>query len=57
MSKVEKQKHAKVINGLSKPYNITLINVLKSVNKEPTPEKAEELLSMAEDLEGVHIDK
>ena len=58
MSKVDKRKHAKVIDGLSKPYNSTLINVLKSVKEEPTPDKAEELLSMAEDLEGVqHLDK
>jgi hypothetical protein len=57
MSKVEKQKHAKIIDGLSKPYNSMLINVLKSVNEELTPEKAKELLSMAEDLEGVHLDK
>ena len=46
-----------VIDGLSSPYNSTLINALKSVKREPTPEKAKELLSMAEDLEGVHIDK
>jgi hypothetical protein len=51
MSKVEKQKHTKVIDDLSKPYNSTLINVLKSMKEESTPEKAEELLSMAEDLE------
>ena len=57
MSEVEKQKHVKVIDGLSKPYNSTLINVLKSAKEEPTPEKAKELLSMAEDLEGVHLDK
>jgi hypothetical protein len=31
--------------------------VLKSVKEEPTPEKAEELLSMVEDLEGVHLEK
>jgi hypothetical protein len=57
MSELDKRKHAKVIDGLSKPYNSTLINVLKSVKEEPTPDKAEELLSMAEDLEGVHLDK
>jgi hypothetical protein len=57
MSEVEKQKHAKIINGLSKPYNSTIINVLKYVIEEPTLEKAEELVSMAEDLEGVHLDK
>jgi hypothetical protein len=54
---VDKRKHAKVIDGLSKPYNSTLINVLKSVKEEPTPDKAEELLIMAEDLESVHLDK
>jgi hypothetical protein len=57
MSEVERQKHAKVINSLSKPCNITLINVIKYVTEELTPEKAKELLSMAEDLEVVHIDK
>jgi hypothetical protein len=57
MSDVDKRKHAKVIDGLSKPYNSTLINVLKSVKEEPTPDKAEELLIMAEDLESVHLDK
>jgi hypothetical protein len=35
----------------------TLINVLKSVKEEPTLDKAEELLIMAEDLESVHLDK
>jgi hypothetical protein len=53
MSDVDKRKHAKVIDGLSKPYNSTLINVLKSVKEEPTPDKAEELLIMAEDLESI----
>jgi hypothetical protein len=57
MSDDDKRKHAKVIDGLSRPYNNTLLNVLKSVKEEPTPEKAEELLSMAEDLEGVHLGK
>ena len=57
MSNMDKRKHAKVIDGLSKPYNSTLINVLKSAKEEPTPDKAEELLSVAEDLEGVHLDK
>ena len=57
MSDDDKSKHAKVIDGLSRPYNNTLLNVLKSVKEEPTPEKAEELLSMAEDLEGVHLGK
>jgi hypothetical protein len=41
MSKVEKQKHARVINGLSKPYNSTLINMLKSVKGGPTPEESQ----------------
>jgi hypothetical protein len=45
MSGVDKRKHAKVINGLSKPYNSTLLNVLKSVKEEITPDKTEELLS------------
>ena len=57
MSDVDKRKHAKVIDGLSKPYNSTLINVLKSVKEEPMPDKAEELLIMAEDLESVLLDK
>jgi hypothetical protein len=57
MSNNEKRKHAKVIDGLSKPYNTTLINVLKSVEEEATPEKAEELLSIMEDMEGVQFDK
>jgi hypothetical protein len=57
MFEVEKQKHAKAINCLFMPYNSTIINVLKSVKAEPTPEKAKELLSIAEDLEGVHLDK
>jgi hypothetical protein len=57
MSDDDKRKHAKVIDGLSRPYNNTLLNVLKWVKEEPTPEKAEELLSMAEDLEGVHLGK
>ena len=57
MSDVDKRKHAKVIDGLSKPYNSTLINVLKSVMEEPMPDKAEELLIMVEDLESVHLDK
>ncbi len=57
MSNNEKCKHAKVIDGLSKPYNTTLINVLKSVEKEATPEKAKELLSTMEDMEGVQFDK
>ncbi len=38
-------------------YNNTLINVLKSVKEEPTPDKAEELLIMVEDHESVHLDK
>ncbi len=57
MSDDDKRKHAKEIDGLSRPYNNTLLNVLKSVEEEPTPEKAEELLSMAEDLEGVYLGK
>ena len=57
MSDVDKCKHAKVINGMSKPYNSTLISVLKSLKEEPTLDKAKELLSMAEDLDGVHLDK
>lgn len=57
MSNNEKRKHAKVIDGLSKPYNTTLINVLKSVEEEATPEKAKELLSIMEDMEGVQFDK
>jgi hypothetical protein len=57
MSDVDKRKHAKVINGLSKPYNSTPTNVLKYVKEEPTPDKAEELLIMVEDLESVHLDK
>ena len=57
MSNVDTRKHAEVIDGLSKPYNRTLINVLKSVKEEPTPDKAKELFIMAEDLESVHLDK
>ena len=57
VSIMDKRKHTKVINGLSKPYNSTLINVLKSLKEEPTPDNAEELLSMAQDLESFHIDK
>jgi hypothetical protein len=57
MSNDEKRKHAKVIDGLSKPYNTALINVLKSVEEEATPEKAKELLSIMEDMEGVQFDK
>ena len=38
-------------------YNSTLMNVLKSAKEEPTPDKAEELLIMVEDLESVHLDK
>ena len=57
MSDIEKCKHAKVINSLSKPYNTTLINVLKSVKEESTPEKAEELLSIMDDMDGVQFDK
>jgi hypothetical protein len=57
MSNDEKRKHAKVIDGLSKPYNTTLINVLTSVKEEATLEKAEELLSIMEDMEGVQFDK
>ena len=57
MSRDEKRKHAKVIDGLSKPYNTTLINVLKSVEEEATPEKADELLSIMEDMDGVQFDK
>ena len=55
-SNVDKRKHTKVIDGLSKPYNSTLITVLKSVKEEPTPDKAEELLIMVEDLGSVHLD-
>ena len=55
-SNVDKRKHTKVIDGLSKPYNSTLITVLKSVKEEPTPDKAEELLIMMEDLGSVHLD-
>jgi hypothetical protein len=57
MFEVEKRNHTKVISGLTNPFISTLINKLKSVKEEPTPEKAEELLSMAEDLEGVNLDK
>ena len=57
MSNDEKRKHAKVIDGLSKPYNTTLIKVLKSVDEEATPEKADELLSIMEDMDGVQFDK
>ena len=57
MSDLDKHKHAKVIDSLSKPYNSTLINVQKSVKEEPTPDKAKELLSTVKDLEGVHLDK
>ncbi len=46
MSNDENRKHAKVIDGLSKPYNTTLIDVLKSVEEEATPEKAKELLAL-----------
>ena len=53
MYKDDKCKHAKVIDGLTKPYNTTLINVLKSGKEEANPEKAEELLSTVEDMEGV----
>ncbi len=42
MSEVDKRKHAKVIDGLSRPYNSTLISVLISGEEEPTPAKAEE---------------
>jgi hypothetical protein len=56
-SNVDKCKHAKVIDGLSKPYNSTQITVLKSVKEEPTPDKADELLIIMEDLESVHLDK
>ena len=44
MSDVDKGKHAKVIDidGLSKPYNSTLINILESVKEETTPDKADE---------------
>jgi hypothetical protein len=57
MSADEKRKHAKVIDGLSKPYNTTLINVLKSAKEEATPEKAEELLSIMKYIECVQFDK
>ena len=57
MSRDEKRKHAKVIDGLSKPYNTTLINVLKSVEEEAPPEKADEILSIIEDMDGVQFDK
>ena len=57
VSVMDKRKHTKVINGLSKPCNSTLINVLKSLKEEPTPDNAENLLSMAQDLESFHIDK
>ncbi len=57
MSNMDKHKHAKVIDGLSKPYNSTPTNVLKYVKEEPTPDKAEELLIMGKDLESVHLDK
>jgi len=52
MSGVDKRKHAKVINGLSKPYNSTLLNVLKSVKEEITPDKTEELLSRSRSCGG-----
>ena len=57
MSRDEKRKHAKVIDGLSKPYNTTLINILKSVKEEATLEKADELLSIMENMEGVQFEK
>jgi hypothetical protein len=57
MSRDEKRKHAKVIDGLSEPYNTTLINVLKSVEEDATPKKANELLSIMEDMDGVKFDK
>jgi len=57
MSRDEKRKHAKVIDGLSKPYNNTLINVLKSVEEEATLEKADELLTIMENMDGVQFDK
>ncbi len=57
MSDDDKHKHAKAIDGHSRPCNNTLITMLKSLMEEPTPDKAKELLSMAEDLEGVQFDK
>jgi hypothetical protein len=58
MSDMDKRKHAtKVINGMLKPYKSTLIKVLKSVKEEPMLDKADELLSMAKYLEGMHLDK
>ena len=38
-------------------YNSTLIKVQKSVKEEPMLDKADELLSMAKYLEGMHLDK
>jgi hypothetical protein len=50
MSDIDKRKHAKVIDGLSRPYNNTLINVLKSVEEEPPQIKPRNCLALREIL-------
>ena len=52
MSKEERKRHATVLNGLSsRPKNQTYVKELNEINDLPTPERAEELLALAEDME------
>ena len=52
MSKEERKCHATVLNGLSsRPKNQTHVKELNEINDLLTPERAEELLALAEDME------
>ena len=51
MSKKERKRHTKVVDALSRPRNNTFVNELKGVKDLPSPDRAQELMEFAEDME------
>ena len=51
MSKRERKRHVTVIDALSRPRNTTYVNELDGIADRPTPERAQEMMDFAEDME------
>jgi len=51
MSKAERKRAARVYTQLSRPHNATLLNELHDTKDMDTPERMENLLEFAEDME------
>ena len=58
MSEAERRRHATVITGLSRgTRNSALMNEVDDMKDLPTPERAEELLELAKDMEPKNVEQ